>query len=222
MKFLAQSFDKIGSFVKKNPHLKKFYPAWEATDEFFLGTAKTATESPYIRDRIDIKRYMFLVIVALIPATIASVYFYGLRVIAIILVSYIFGGIMETIFSIVRKKPIYEGFLVTGLIFPLTLPPTIPLWMVAVGISFGVFFGKEVFGGLGRNIFNPALVGRVFLFFAFPGYFASMWQEPFTGKLGGLVHYTSDAITSATPLINFKSTQILTDYNSLLMGTTPG
>ena len=173
-------------------------------------------------DAIDIKRYMSLVIVALIPAAIAGIYFYGLRVIAIILVSYTFGGITEAIFSIVRKKPIYEGFLVTGLIFPLILPPTIPLWMVAVGVVFGVFFGKEVFGGTGRNIFNPALVGRVFLSMAFPGYFATEWQEPFIKGLGGFVAYTIDAVTSATPLISFKSSQIVSEYVPLLFGSAPG
>ncbi|MFQ5952844.1 MAG: RnfABCDGE type electron transport complex subunit D, partial [Candidatus Omnitrophota bacterium] len=121
-----------------------------------------------------------------------------------------------------RKKPIHEGFVVTGLIFPLVLPPTVPLWMVALGVAFGVFFGKEAFGGTGRNIFNPALVGRVFLSMAFPEYFATMWQKPFTAGLGGFVKYAPDAITSASPLINFKSAHILTDYSSLLFGGAPG
>jgi len=78
------------------------------------------------------------------------------------------GGIIEATFAIVRKHEITEGFLVTSLLFPLTLPPTIPLWQVALGISFGVIIGKEVFGGVGMNVLNPALTGRAFLFFAYP------------------------------------------------------
>ena len=222
MKFIKNILDNTGKIIKSNRSLRKFYPVFEAIDEFFFGTSKVSKSSPHIRDGLDVKRYMSLVIIALVPATIAGVYFYGLRVLAIIAVSYIFGGIVEVVFSVVRRKPLYEGFLVTGLIFPLILPPTIPLWMVAVGIIFGVFFGKEVFGGTGRNIFNPALVGRVFLSLAFPEYFSTMWAKPFWGGLGGFVKYMPDAVTGATPLINFKSTQVLTDYSSLLFGFSAG
>lgn len=87
----------------------------------------------------------------------------------IFLVTQIAGGFWEVLFATVRKHEINEGFLVTGLLFPLTLPPTIPLWQVAVGISFGVVMGKEVFGGTGKNFLNPALTARAFLFFAYPG-----------------------------------------------------
>ncbi len=86
----------------------------------------------------------------------------------IFLVTQIAGGIWEVIFATVRGHEVNEGFLVTGLLFPLILPPTIPLWQVAVGISFGVVIGKEIYGGTGRNIFNPALTARAFLFFAYP------------------------------------------------------
>lgn len=222
MKLLRDILKKQSDFVKESPRLKKFAPITNAIDDFFFGTDKVTALAPHIVDRIDIKRYMSCVVIALLPATIGGIYFYGLRVIVIIFVSYFFGGLTETIFSVVRRKPIYEGFLVTGLIFPLILPPTIPLWMVALGSVFGVFFGKEVFGGTGRNIFNPALVGRVFLSTAFPEQFAVMWQEPFIKGWGGLIHWATDAVTSATPLINFKTAQILTDYPSLLLGTTPG
>ena len=78
------------------------------------------------------------------------------------------GGHCELAFSIIRKHEINEGFLVTGMLFPLTLPPTIPLWQVALGIIFGVVIGKEIFGGTGRNFLNPALTGRAFLYFCLP------------------------------------------------------
>lgn len=222
LKLLKELMDKTLVFVKKNRALKRFYPMIEAVDEFFFGTDKTTHFAPHIVDGIDIKRYMSFVIIGLLPATVAAVYFYGLRVLVIIAVSYAFGGLVEVAFSVGRKKPVYEGFLVTGLIFPLILPPTIPLWMVAVGVVFGVFFGKEVFGGTGRNIFNPALVGRVFLSLAFPEYFATKWSVPFLKGLGGFVHYATDAITTATPLIDFKGSQIMASYQSLVFGGVPG
>ncbi|MFQ5951882.1 MAG: RnfABCDGE type electron transport complex subunit D, partial [Candidatus Omnitrophota bacterium] len=139
MKIIRTILDKTGEFMGKRPFLKRLYPVYEATDEFFFGTDKVAG-MPHIADGIDIKRYMSFVIVALLPATIAGVYLYGLRVLAVIAVSYMAGGMVEVAFSVFRKKPIHEGFLVTGLIFPLVLPPTVPLLMVALGVAFGVFF----------------------------------------------------------------------------------
>lgn len=185
-------------------------PIRNAMDEFFRGTSRT-TVRPHIVDYLDIKRYMSMVIIGLIPSVLASIYFWGPRVILMILTSYIAGGVVETIFAIVRKKEIHEGFLVTGLIFPMILPPDTPLWMVAAGVMFGVMFGKEVFGGTGKNIFNPAIVGRVFLSIAFADKLSTYWQEPLTY-----------AVTSATPLILFKSQKIVTDVFSLLWGRTPG
>ena len=148
MKLVRVIIDKLYEIK----YLKKFKPVLNATDAFFFGTDRTTASAPHILDNLDIKRYMSTVIIALIPPTVASIYFYGWRSVAIILVSYIFGGLTEVIFAIVRKKEIEEGLLVTGLIFPLILPPTVPLWVVAVGIVFGVIlfeitnrfvFGKE-------------------------------------------------------------------------------
>jgi RnfABCDGE-type electron transport complex D subunit len=197
-------------------------PVLEAMDEALFGTPRTARDAPHIFDGIDLKRFMAMVVVALMPLALAGVYFYGWRVVAVIVVSYVAGGATEIIFSAVRRRPLHEGFLVTGLIFPLLLPPTVPLWMVAVGVSFGTFFGKEVFGGTGKNIFNPALVGRVFLSLSFPGQFASRWQLPTFGGAGGLTQWAPDAVTSATPLIAFKSTGAVAEPVSLLFGSTPG
>ena len=103
------------------------------------------------------------------PLSFVSNAVYGsLFFLPIFLVTNIVGGFWEALFAIVRRHEINEGFLVTGILFPLTLPPTIPLWQVAVGISFGVIFAKEIFGGTGKNIFNPALMARAFLFFSYP------------------------------------------------------
>ncbi|MCB9091794.1 MAG: NADH:ubiquinone reductase (Na(+)-transporting) subunit B [Halobacteriovoraceae bacterium] len=119
-------------------------------------------------------------------ASCLSNFAYGaLFFIPVFLVTNIVGGLWELLFSVVRKHEINEGFLVTGMLFPLILPPTIPLWQVAAGISFGVVIGKEVFGGTGKNILNPALTSRVFLFFAYPAQISgdAVWTavDGFTG-----------------------------------------
>lgn len=207
----------------KNRLQNTFRPVINAFDFFKYGTDKVTASAPHIVDNLDVKRYMSIVILALLPTTIASVYLYGWRVLLVILVSYIFGGLTEVLFAIIRKQEIYEGFLVTGLIFPLVLPPTIPLWVVAVGVVFGVFFGKEVFGGTGRNIFNPALVGRIFITIAFPVIMSSSWQQPFIEGFGVSSGYQSDVITSATPLIARKvGGQPVFSYIDLLFGRVPG
>lgn len=191
--------------------LGKIKPVLDAMDAALFGTNETTVDSPHFVDNLDIKRYMSCVIIALMPAVFASIYFYGLKAVGIVLVSYAAGGFVEIVFAITRKKVIHEGFFVTGLIFPLVLPPTIPLWIVAVGVMFGTFFGKEVFGGTGKNIFNPSLVGRLFITIAFPAIMSAYWQMPF-----------SDVITSATPLTLYKTSQILTPYADLLFGRTAG
>ena len=105
---------------------------------------------------------------ASIPPTVACIVHGALYYLPVLIVTFAVGGTWEVIFAIVRKHEVNEGFLVTGMLFPLILPPTIPLWQVALGISFGVVIGKEIFGGTGMNILNPALTARAFLFFAYP------------------------------------------------------
>jgi len=213
---------RLNALTAKGP-LKRLQPVTEALDEALLGTDKTAKSAPFLSDGMDVKRMMSLVIIGLVPSALAGIYFYGWYVAAMIATSYAVGGMVEVAFAMARRKPIHEGFLVTGLIFPLVLPPTTPLWIVAVGIFFGTFFGKEVFGGTGRNIFNPALVGRLFVSLAFPSYFATMWGKMHWGGVGGFVKWTVDATTQATPLIDFKGSQLIsTDPMSLLLGHAPG
>jgi Na(+)-translocating NADH:ubiquinone oxidoreductase B subunit len=155
----------------------------------------------------------------------AAIYFFGLRVIPIIIVSYVAGGVVEVAFAVIRKESINEGFLVTGLIFPLILPPTTPLWMVAVGCMFGVFVGKEIFGGTGRNLFNPAIVGRCFLALAYPAEMSSSWITPGSGLTGRIFQYVSgssvDAVTSATPLMQAKQ-GVLEESLQLFLGNITG
>ena len=200
----------FAALAKARP-LRPVKPIMLMIEGITLGNKETTVGAPHIRDRMEIKRYMSTVILALLPCTVAAVVFYGWKAVAMIVVSYLVGGIIEVLFALIRKREIEEGFLVTGLILPLILPPTAPLWMVAVGIAFGVFFGKEVFGGTGRNIFNPALVGRIFITIAFPELMSARWQKPF-----------ADAVTAATPLGLFKSGRQLTPLFDLLLGQVGG
>jgi Na+-transporting NADH:ubiquinone oxidoreductase subunit B len=189
MKGIKEVFDSVRSYFEPGGKLERLYPVYEAHETFLFSPGTRTKSGAHVRDSIDSKRLMSMVILALIPCVLFGIYNTGyqyymaqgmtpewqnciaigaVHVAPIIIVSYAVGGIWELVFAVVRKHEINEGFLVTGLLFPLTLPPTIPLWQVALGVSFGVVIGKEVFGGTGMNIFNPALVGRAFLFFAYP------------------------------------------------------
>jgi len=151
-----------------------------------------------------------MVVIGLMPVTIAAVYFWGWRCLFLIVISYLFGGLTEVLFSVVRKDEVNEGFLVTGILFPLTLPAATPWWVVAIGIVFGVMLGKEIFGGTGKNFFNPALVARVFVYICFPVQVAGagIWEANAAqyGWPGGFARWssaeevTADSVSSATPL----------------------
>jgi len=131
----------------------------------------------------------------------------------IYIVTLMAGGFWEVVFAVVRRHQISEGFLVTSLLFPMILPPTIPLWQVALGISFGIVLGKEVFGGVGMNILNPALTGRVFLYFAYPGQIS-----------GDAVWVAVDGFSRATPLgvLSDPALQLTTSFNDAFLGFIPG
>ncbi|MFQ5681088.1 MAG: RnfABCDGE type electron transport complex subunit D [Candidatus Omnitrophota bacterium] len=221
MTIIRKILDTGFRIIDRGRPLAKLRPVLSAVDELFFGTDKV-NSVPHISDYIDLKRYMTFVILGLVPAVAGAVYFWGLRVLLVIGVSYAFGGLIEVAFAIARKKEIHEGFLVTGLIFPLVLPPSIPLWAVALGSMFGVTFGKEVFGGTGRNIFNPAIVGRIFLSVCFPGIMTTTWPVPYSGGLGGFLRYGVDSLTLATPLTAFRSEHSLLPWVDLLWGQGGG
>jgi Na+-transporting NADH:ubiquinone oxidoreductase subunit B len=190
MKLLLNQIEKAKPLFEPGGKLEKLYPLYEATDTFLFTPADVTEGAPHVRDARDMKRTMITVLFALMPCVLFGIWKAGHQynvvnqiggatlfddllkgswlVVPIIMVSYGVGGAWETFFAVVRKHEINEGFLVTGMLFPLTLPPTIPLWQVAVGISFGVVIGKEVFGGTGFNVLNPALTARAFIFFSFP------------------------------------------------------
>lgn len=197
---------------------EKIAPLFRAAETFFFFPGDTTRRDTHVRDSIDVKRFMTFVILALMPPCLFGIINTGYQssrisgmdiglfsaflnglwiVLPIIIVSYTVGFFWEVLFAVIRKHSISEGFFVTGLLFPLTLPPTIPLWQVAVGISFGVVIGKEIFGGTGRNILNPALTARAFIFFAYPG---QLTGDTIWTVVNRVKENAVDAITTATPL----------------------
>ncbi len=241
---LRSMFDKLAPLFEKGGKFEKYYPLFEAGESFIYTPAKATHTGPHVRDGLDLKRAMMTVVIALIPATLWSLYNAGMQAqiasgvspdaiqctsalldgllifMPIYIVTMAAGGMIETIFAIVRKHEINEGFLVTSLLFPLIVPPSIPLWQVALGIGFGVLVGKEIFGGTGMNILNPALTGRAFLFFAYPGQISGdeVWVA---GK-----EQWVDGFSGATPLANFYTdgAGALTDLNWMdaFIGSIPG
>jgi Na+-transporting NADH:ubiquinone oxidoreductase subunit B len=161
------------------------------------------------------------VLYALVPVVIASVYFFGWRSLVTLVAVSVAGFLTEYAFTRTYKEPVTSAVFVTSFLFTLSLPPTLPLWMALVGIVFGVTFGKMVFGGFGRNIFNPALVGRAFIYVSFPVYMNSVWTEPVRGMVGGFARFAPDAVTQATPLRLLKEGAEVA-WSKLLLGNTAG
>lgn len=176
------------------------------------------TESPHIRIDFDTRKIMLSVLIALLPPIFASIYFFGLNALRIILVSIISCLFSEYIFLKFRKKTpeLLDGSaIITAILYALVLPPSLPGWMVALGGIFAIIFGKQVFGGLGYNIFNPALIGRAFLMAAYPIHLTTFVYP---------LHYRPklDALTVATPLGLAKFSNVLTPIKDLFWGNIPG
>ncbi len=232
---LKKLLDRSEKYFTGSGKFNKLAPLFDATKTFFFFPSPKTRHRPFVRDNLDLKRFMSFVLIALLPVLVFGIYntgfqsglaqgksftliqsfLTGLRyVLPIIIVSYGVGFFWEIVFAVVRRHNISEGFLVTGLLFPLTLPATIPLWQVALGISFGVVIGKEVFGGTGRNFLNPALTGRAFLFFSYP---LSM-----SGEVWIAAKNTVDGISGATALSFTALSDSGFTLSSLFFGLVPG
>ena len=189
MKAVRNFFDALRPHVAPGGKYTHLYAFYESIETVFFPPIERTQRLPSVRDSLDVKRYMFLVIVALIPHLCFGIYNAGYfarlasglsvapvpvvltglwLVMPMVIVTYVVGFFWEILFATIRKHEISEGLFVSCMLFPLTLPPATPLWLVALGISFGIVIGKEVFGGTGRNFLNPALTGRAFLYFAYP------------------------------------------------------
>jgi Na+-transporting NADH:ubiquinone oxidoreductase subunit B len=190
MKFLRNAFDKVKHDFERGGKYHKYFYLFEAIDTFnFTPNTVTPSKGAQIRDAVDLKRLMMTVVIAMVPCLLFGIWNVGhqhflaigqgasatdkimiglLQVLPIVLVSYTAGGLVEVVFAIIRKHPINEGYLVTGMLIPLVMPPDIPLWQVAIASIFAVLIGKEAFGGTGMNVLNVALTARAFLYFAYP------------------------------------------------------
>lgn len=191
MQFLKDKVKELRPLFQKGGKYEKFYFLYEAHETLFFQPDHVAgPKGAHIRDANDMKRTMVTVIIALLPclifgmwntghqhyvalndlaATCGDKFLFGaMRIVPIIAVCYIVGLGIEFTFATIRRHHVAEGFLVTGILLPLIVPSTVPLWQVAVATAFAVVLGKEVFGGTGMNLLNPALTARAFLFFAYP------------------------------------------------------
>lgn len=242
MKFIKNTLDKMRPNFEEGGKFYAFHSLFDAMDTFFLTPEATTTSGCHIRDAVDNKRTMFTVVIALIPALLFGMYnigyqhylsegviaagdycanFWGnfgyglLKLLPMILVSYIVGLGIECIFAQVRKHEVSEGYFVTGMLIPLICPPDVPLWQLALAVAFAVIIGKEVFGGTGYNFLNPALVARAFLFFSYPIQMSgdTVW-----------IAAQGDAISGATPLGEMiaGATQPSASVLDMIIGFMPG
>ena len=222
---------------EKGGKLEKLYYLFEAGETFlFSPNHTTSGKGVHIRDAVDLKRLMITVVVAMVPCLLFGIYNVGyqhylatepdmssvsvldmlgvgaLVVLPIVLVSYAAGGAVEAIFAVIRRHPINEGFLVTGMLIPLVLPPNIPLWQVGLASVFAVIIAKEVFGGTGMNILNVAMTARAFLYFAYPTEMSgSVWTY-----LGGKTPV--DGYTGSTALSVAYETSVANDGTNVVTG----
>ncbi|MBI34353.1 MAG: NADH:ubiquinone reductase (Na(+)-transporting) subunit B [Flavobacteriales bacterium] len=243
MKFLEKIVDKLEPNFEKGGKYEKWYPLFDGFATFLFTPKHTTKKGVHIRDAVDLKRTMNTVITAMIPCLLFGiwntgyqhysalglteefgfldqVFFGALKVLPVVIVSYVVGLGVEFGFCIAKGHPIEEGFLVSGMLIPLIVPADTPLWMVAVATIFSVVFVKEVFGGTGMNILNPALTARAFLFFAYPkqlsgdkawvntelpeGYSYAENGKYVLNEIGQRVGEV-DAIAGATQLSRFKA-----------------
>ena len=242
MNFLREKLDKLKPQFTKGGKFEKLQSVFEGFETFMFVPDKVTFKGSHIRDSIDMKRTMTVVILALVPALLFGCYntglqyfrsigtepailqagWYGfLRILPLIIVSYVVGLGIEFIAAQIRGHEINEGYLVTGLLIPLIMPIDVPLWMLALAVAFSVILGKEIFGGSGMNIFNPALLARAFLFFSYPGWMSGdlVWTD---GLVAG--KNIVDGFSGATPLALSAAGEIskLPSFMEMFIGTIPG
>tara|TARA_B100000963_G_scaffold361185_1_gene395340 strand:- start:6665 stop:7900 length:1236 start_codon:yes stop_codon:yes gene_type:complete len=262
MKLMRNILDRIKPHFEENGSLHKIYPAYDAFETFLFVPNHTTSSGTHIKDSVDLKRTMVIVIIALIPCLIFGMwntgyqYFsqltpymsgykdsytlfdsliYGFwKFIPLIIVSYAVGLAVEFAFAVNRKHQVNEGYLVSGMLIPLTMPIDVPLWMLALSVIFAVVVGKEVFGGTGMNILNPALTARAFIFFAYPTKMSGdkVWVssaesidgitgETALGQLASMVDINPTSQNIINKFGQFSSDGVYSLYNSF-MGFVPG
>ncbi|MEP2276896.1 MAG: NADH:ubiquinone reductase (Na(+)-transporting) subunit B [Reichenbachiella sp.] len=254
MKFIEDIFAKVRPNFEKGGKWEKFFYIYEAHETLFLApNSTTGAKGAQIKDAIDMKRMMMTVIIAMLPCLLFGIWNAGHQhylaigqvadlaseillgatlVVPILIVSYSVGLGIEFTFATIRKHEVNEGFLVTGMLIPLVMPPTIPLWQVGLATAFAVIIGKEAFGGTGMNILNVALTARAFLYFAYPSQISGdVWSylgndQAVAGFSGatplaiGAVAVEADQ--SMLSMMGEMWSEGLYSFNNLFMGIIPG
>jgi Na+-transporting NADH:ubiquinone oxidoreductase subunit B len=247
MKFFKHLLDTVKPHFLKGGKLENMYPAYDAFETFLFVPDHTTHSGSHIRDAIDLKRTMAFVVVSLIPCIIFGMwnlgdqYFNAIsentdflknlifgfwKFLPLLIVSYGVGLSVEFAFAISRGHSVNEGYLVTGMLIPLIMPVDVPLWMLAVSVVFAVVIGKEVFGGTGMNILNPALTARAFLFFAYPSWMSGdkVWVAG-AKKLAdsGVDGYSGETILGALAANNtYWGESFLWNASEAFFGFIPG
>ena len=247
MKLFKHLLDTVKPHFLKGGKLENMYPAYDAFETFLFVPDHTTHSGSHIRDAIDLKRTMAFVVISLIPCIIFGMwnlgdqYFNAIsentdflknlifgfwKFLPLLIVSYGVGLSVEFAFAISRGHSVNEGYLVTGMLIPLIMPVDVPLWMLAVSVVFAVVIGKEVFGGTGMNILNPALTARAFLFFAYPSWMSGdkVWVAG-AKKLAdsGVDGYSGETILGALAANNtYWGESFLWNASEAFFGFIPG
>jgi Na+-transporting NADH:ubiquinone oxidoreductase subunit B len=240
MKALKNLIDNIKPTFSKGGKLSFLHSTFDAFETFLYVPEYLTKKGVHVRDSIDLKRTMTIVIIALLPALLFGMYntgyqhnlsvggsmdfmqmfWYGfLRVLPLVFVSYVVGLGIEFAAAQIRGHEVNEGFLVSGMLIPLIMPVDVPLWILALSVAFAVIVGKEVFGGTGMNIWNPALLSRAFVFFAYPSQISGdkIWISGLSSGQGVV-----DGFSGATPLANAAAGSPIPSFMDMFTGFIPG
>jgi len=250
MNGLRNLVDKIKPTFEKGGKLGFLHSTFDAFETFLFVPNTVTKRGTHVRDCVDLKRVMIMVVIALVPAMLFGIWntgyqhslafgldwgfwnivLYGLvKVLPLYIVSYLVGLGIEFVSAQIQGHEVNEGYLVSGMLIPLIVPVDVPLWMLAIAVAFAVIIGKEVFGGTGMNIWNPALLTRAFLFFSYPSMMSgdTVWTGGVTRFMNEGVAFQAgnglvDGFSGATPLANATLENLSPKFMDMIIGTIPG
>ena len=250
MNGLRNFVDKIKPTFEKGGKLGFLHSTFDAFETFLFVPNTVTKRGAHVRDCVDLKRVMIMVVIALVPAMLFGIWntgyqhslafgldwgfwnivLYGLaKVLPLYVVAYLVGLGIEFVSAQIQGHEVNEGYLVSGMLIPLIVPVDVPLWMLAIAVAFAVIIGKEVFGGTGMNIWNPALLTRAFLFFSYPSMMSgeTVWTGGVTRFMNDGVAFQAgnglvDGFSGATPLANPTLANLEPQFMDMVLGTVPG
>ena len=250
MNGLRNLVDKIKPTFEKGGKLGFLHSTFDAFETFLFVPNTVTKKGAHVRDCVDLKRVMIMVVLALVPAMLFGIWntgyqhslafgldwgfwnivLYGLaKVLPLYVVAYLVGLGIEFVSAQIQGHEVNEGYLVSGMLIPLIVPVDVPLWMLAIAVAFAVIIGKEVFGGTGMNIWNPALLTRAFLFFSYPSMMSgdTVWTGGVTRFMNEGVAFQAgnglvDGFSGATPLANATLENLAPRFMDMVIGTIPG